>query len=195
MWRKYICVGQQANERSSLHLLPVRPDISHIYISVFLTLVCVSYYQLQTFEMATPRAPKQWCLKPSETLTSFENWCQNLQYILALDPNFAIFISDGVTWKKKDKSTPHCGFTDDASTLLEGVRKTAAQKAALLELILGQIANYAGVISRNTIIKKHIIGKYLGNHPCPLSFSMYGCTIPGFCSIEARTRRASHVLC
>ena len=46
--------------------------------------------------------------------------------------------------------------------------------------MLGQIANYAGVISRNTIIKKHIIGKYLGNHPCPLSFSIYGCTIPEF---------------
>ena len=121
---------------------------------VFLTLVCASYYQLQTFEMATPRAPKQWCLKPSETLTSFENWRQNLQYILALDPNFATFLSDCVTWKKKDKSTPHRGFTDDASTVPEGVRKTAAQKAALLELMLGQIANYAGVISRNTIIKK-----------------------------------------
>ena len=101
-----------------------------------------------------PRAPKQWCLKPSETLTSFENWHQNLQYILALDPNFATFLSDGVTWKRKDKSTPHRGFTDDASTVPESVRKTAAQKATLLELMLGQIANYAGVISRNTIIKK-----------------------------------------
>ena len=146
MWRKFICVGQQANERSSLHVLPVRPDISRIYINVFQTLVCVSYYQLQIFEMATPRAPRQWCLKPSETLTSFENWRQNLQYILALDPNFATFLSDGVTWKKKDKSTPHRGFTDYASTVPQGVRKTTAQKAVLLELMLGQIANYAGII-------------------------------------------------
>ena len=37
--------------------------------------------------MASIRAPKQWALTKQETITSFEAWRQNLQYILSLDPN------------------------------------------------------------------------------------------------------------
>ena len=47
-----------------------------------------------------PRAPKQWSLTKQETITSFEAWRQNLQYILSLDRNFAGFLADGVTWSK-----------------------------------------------------------------------------------------------
>ena len=54
--------------------------------------------------MAT-RAPKQWQLTKHETKTSFEAWKQNLQYTLSLDPNFATFLLDGVTWPWGRKTT------------------------------------------------------------------------------------------
>ena len=99
------------------------------------------------------RAPKQWVLTKNETVNSFESWRQNLQYTLALDPNFAPFLVEGSTWKEKNRTNPLRGFTDDADTVPEPQRKTAQQKVALLDLMLGQIANFCPVISRNSIIK------------------------------------------
>jgi len=99
------------------------------------------------------RAPKQWSLTKQETITSFEAWRQNLQYVLSLDNNFAPFLIDGVTWEKKSPASPVRGFADDADTVPEASRRTAAQKATHLELMLGQIANYCPIISRNTIVK------------------------------------------
>jgi hypothetical protein len=60
---------------------------------------------------------------------------------------------DGVTWLKKTTTAPLRGFENDADTVPEAHRRTAEQKAAQLELVLGQIANYYPVISRNTIVK------------------------------------------
>ena len=50
---------------------------------------------------ATPRAPKQWCLSKKETVTSFENWRQNLVYTLFFAAQFAPFLLEGATWVKK----------------------------------------------------------------------------------------------
>ena len=44
-------------------------------------------------------------------------------------------------------------MTDDPSSTPESVRRTAAQKITHLELMLGQIANYCPIISRNSITK------------------------------------------
>ena len=99
------------------------------------------------------RAPKQWYLQPIETVNTFENCRQNFKYTLALHPNFAPFLIKGAEWKKLDKRFPLRGFIDDTEPMPENMRKTAVQKVALLELMLGQIANYCGVISRNTILK------------------------------------------
>ncbi|MCG7875882.1 MAG: RNase H-like domain-containing protein [Candidatus Thiodiazotropha endolucinida] len=99
------------------------------------------------------RAPKQWSLTKNETITSFEAWSQNLKYTLSLDPNFASFLIDGSTWLKKSAANPLRGFTDDADTVPEASRRTAAQKLTQLELMLGQIANYCPIISRSTIVK------------------------------------------
>ena len=99
------------------------------------------------------RAPKQWTLTKTETVNSFENWKQNLQYILSLDTNFSLFIDPSVTWLKKTKSNPNRGFTDDGENVSETKRKTAIQKVTQLEMMLGQIANYCPVISRNTVLK------------------------------------------
>jgi hypothetical protein len=97
--------------------------------------------------MASNRAPKQWPLTKQETITSFEAWRQNLQYTLSLDPNFAPFLIDGLTWLKKTTAAPLRGFENDADTVPVERRRTAEQKAARLELILGQIANYCPVLN------------------------------------------------
>ena len=103
--------------------------------------------------MASIRAPKQWTLTKHESINTFEAWKQNLQYVLSLDPNFAGFLVDGFTWLKKTNATPLRGLTNDGTEVDEELRRTAAQKCAHLELMLGQIANYCPVISRNTIVK------------------------------------------
>ena len=101
----------------------------------------------------TARAPKQWSLSKNETINSFENWRQNLVYTLSLDTNFAPFLAHGATWAKKTKAQPLRGFTDDGETVPLSRRKTARQKVNFLDLMLGQIANYCPVISRNTLLK------------------------------------------
>lgn len=69
------------------------------------------------------------------------------------DRNFAGFLADGVTWLKKSPGSPRRGFQDDPETVPQASRRTAQQKCTHLELMLGQIANYCPVISRNTIVK------------------------------------------
>ena len=102
---------------------------------------------------ATPLAPKQWCLTKVETITSFENWRQNLVYTLSLDAQLAPFLLDGATWLKKTKNSPLRGFTDDGFSVPKASCRTAQQKVSMLELMLGQMANYCPIISRNTIVE------------------------------------------
>ena len=102
---------------------------------------------------SSPRAPKQWSLSKNESINSFENWRQNLVYTLSLDSNFALFLADSTTWGKKTKTQPLRGLTDDGETVPLSKRRTARQKVNFLELMLGQIANYCPVISRNTLVK------------------------------------------
>ena len=102
---------------------------------------------------STNRAPKQWQLRTDETLNSFTKWKENLLYTLSLDSGFSPFLVHGYSWQKKSSSTPTRGLQDDGPNIPEGSRLTAVQKCAKLDLMLGQIANYATVISRNSIVK------------------------------------------
>ena len=102
--------------------------------------------------MSTQRAPKQWSLTKVEDANSFGSWKENLKYTLSLDANFALFLVSGFKWNKDYKSDPNRGLTADAETVNNG--KTAEQKVIQLNLMLGQIANYCPIITRNTIIKK-----------------------------------------
>ena len=102
---------------------------------------------------AATRAPKQWSLTKDETITTFESWRQNLKYVPSLDPNFAAFMEDGVEWEKKTRVGRNRGFQDDDEEVEVRVRRTAQQKVIHLELMLGQIANFCPVISRNTIVR------------------------------------------
>ena len=99
------------------------------------------------------RAPKQWCLTKTETVTSYENWRQNIVYTLSLDPNFSPFLVEGTTWTKKTAAAPLRGFTNDGEDVPRNSRRTAIKKITMLELMLGQIANYCPILSRNTIVK------------------------------------------
>ena len=103
--------------------------------------------------MTSTRAPKQWPLTKRETITSFEAWRQNIQYTLSLDPNFATFLLEDTTWLRKTNAAPLRGLANDEEDVPQARRHTAAQKATHLELMLGQIANFCPVISRNTIVK------------------------------------------
>ena len=102
---------------------------------------------------ALPKVPKQWCLGKIETITSFESWRQNLLYTLNLDSHFAPFLVESMTWCKKTKTNPNRGFVDDPVSVPVESRKTAQQKAVMLDLMLGQIANFCPVIARNCIVR------------------------------------------
>ena len=103
--------------------------------------------------MTTHRAPKQWCLTRSETVTSFESWRQNLLYTLSLDSAFAPFLDEKCTWGKKTKASPLRGFADDPDDTPADQKRTAAQKVAQLELMLGQVANFCPIISRHAFVR------------------------------------------
>ena len=94
----------------------------------------------------THGARKQWPLSEEETLISFEAWRHNLLYRLNLDARFSIFLLDGVVWNKKSRAAA------DVRGLVADDAFTAAQKAANLDLMLQQVANFCPIISRRTIV-------------------------------------------
>ena len=89
------------------------------------------------------KALKQWALTDNETITSFESWRNNMTYILALEDKFRTFLLPDMTWTKASKANRYRGFTG----------LNAPNQCATLELMLGQIANFAPIITRNTIVK------------------------------------------
>ena len=108
-------------------------------------------------------ALKQWPLFENESLITFESWRSNLVYRLNSEPRFAIFLLEGVEWRKVSRVP---GDTRDlVSNLLPGNHEenlndpdpngfTAAQKVRNLDLMLQQIANFCPVISRRTILPR-----------------------------------------
>ena len=95
-------------------------------------------------------APTQWCLTKHDTINTFENWKQNLIYTLSLDANFAEFIATDAQWQKKTAARPDRGLIGNNDA------KPRQRVYIMLELMLGQIANYCPVISRNTIVNQSI---------------------------------------
>ena len=100
---------------------------------------------------AAQRAPKQWQLTKNETILSYESWRQKVMYILSLENNFVPFLE--ATWQKQTATNPRRGLTDEGSSVPEAKRLTAVQKNAHLDFLLGQIANFCPVISRNSMVK------------------------------------------
>ena len=106
--------------------------------------------------MAASRSRKPWDLTDDETLTSFQNWQSIILYHLSLDSQWSRFLPpDGVhkTWEMKTTAQPYRGLPADGAPIKEADRLSASQKNTQLELMLGYIAGYASVISRNSIVK------------------------------------------
>ena len=93
-------------------------------------------------------APKCRVLTSDETPESFENWKETLLFNLTLDSTFEFLLEDGLKWQPI--SVENRGLTADSGE--HG--KTAKQKAAILSMLLGTIASYAPVISRQFITEE-----------------------------------------
>ena len=99
--------------------------------------------------MATSKfAPKCHGLTASETSASFEVWKENLLFNLAIDGSFEEFLEDNFKWESR--TVNNRGLQPDDTAMPNA--KTAKQKPALLQLMLGSIASYATVISRQFIV-------------------------------------------
>ena len=105
----------------------------------------------------TRNVPKQWYLTKTETIISFNNWKENQIYSLNIDKTFKPYLRDGATWGKKTAASPTRGYVDDGNEVVDATaRQTKEQKCATLDLMLGQLANWATVISRNQITRNSI---------------------------------------
>ena len=94
--------------------------------------------------MATRFAPKTWSLTKEETPSSFETWKENLIFNLTIDGSFSEFLEENFKWSPP--SVVNRGLVADPATKPNG--RTAEQKAAYLNLMLGSIAGFAPIIRR-----------------------------------------------
>ena len=88
-------------------------------------------------------AHMQWTLSEHESSTALEAWKTNLMHTLSTEEAFSPFLQPNATWKKKTKNRPLRGFTGP----------DASEKTTILELMLLQIAGFAPVLSRQTVVK------------------------------------------
>ena len=136
--------------------------------------------------MAQHREPKQWQLTRNETITSYESWRQNLVYILTLDPLFDPFLAENFTWQKKTAANPNRGLQDDGDDVPANDRRTAVQKSASLDLMLGQIANFCPVIARNAIVEFYFLELNLAANQTTLRISVIRGSFLGSCIHKAK---------
>lgn len=99
--------------------------------------------------MTSKFAPKCRTLTATETSASFDIWKENLLFNLTIDGSFEEFLEDEYTWGRKSVLNRGLTATLDNDNK---VKQSAKQKAALLQLMLGSIASYAPVISRQSIV-------------------------------------------
>lgn len=94
-------------------------------------------------------APKPHPLTEHENSSTFETWKENLLFHLTMDGSFEAFLEDEFTWGAA--TTAYRGLTDDSTG---ENKKTAKQKEALLQLMLGSIASYAPIIPRRFVTRE-----------------------------------------
>ena len=93
-------------------------------------------------------APKVRVLSPNETQSSFEIWKETLLFNLTIDGTFEFLLADDVKWKSIH--TQNRGLAAGPGS--DG--QSAKQRAAILQMLLGTIASYAPVISRQYVTKE-----------------------------------------
>ena len=102
--------------------------------------------------MSLDKGPKVRILSDRESLSTLEIWRQNVIYHLGLNAEFKPYLADTVTWGKKSKANPNRNLQNDTVGDMN-VRKTAAEKSVIVDLLLSQIANFCPLIPRNDIVK------------------------------------------
>ena len=122
--------------------------------------------------MALPsnRAPKQRVLTRNETRSSLDSWWHNLVYIFKQIPEFLPFVT--ANWQRLTRQNPNRGFTDDAVLLdADGhvVGRTAVQKSAIVEDMLGMVANHCDIIARRSLLESTSLSDVL--HKIRLHFN------------------------
>ena len=95
-------------------------------------------------------APKLRVLTPTETQSSLDVWRETLIFHLTLDGSFEEFLEDDFSWGST--KVANRGLTADKND--DPNPKTAKQKASILKLMLGTIASYAPIISREYIVSE-----------------------------------------
>ena len=101
--------------------------------------------------MATRFAPKPSILSGEPTPTALEGWINNLIFNLTIDGNFEEFLEEDFRWSPP--SVANRGLVDDPEDAGRN-KRTAKQKAAYLNLMLGSIHSYAPVISKRFITEE-----------------------------------------
>ena len=90
-------------------------------------------------------APKVRVLQQNETQGTFDTWKETLLFNLSLEGTFEFILDDEFKWK--GHTHENRGLREDSGS--DGL--TAKQKATTLSMLLGTIASYAPVISRQFI--------------------------------------------
>lgn len=57
-----------------------------------------------------------WSLTKDETINTYDNCHQKLEYTLSLDRNCAHILVDEIFWQKKTAANPNRGLQDDPET-------------------------------------------------------------------------------
>ena len=102
--------------------------------------------------MTTRFAPKTRILTNDESPSSFETWKENLVFNLTIDGSFEEFLVEGFSWSSP--SVENRGLINGTGE--DTPRRTAKQKLAYLNLMLGSIASYAPIISRRFITQEAV---------------------------------------
>ena len=111
--------------------------------------------------------PKIRPLSSKEPIQSIESWKSTVIYGLRLNQDFIPYLQEGVIFGRKSRTQPTRELEDSTRTetytvIVSGEEaqrertvlvQSKEDKAAVVDLLLDQVANYAPVIPRNDIIK------------------------------------------
>ena len=105
-------------------------------------------------EIKSALVAKQRILGENENETSFTTWQQSIMFNLVVDNKFSRFTDAADLGIWGPSTAQHRGYQNDSDPVPENLRMTAAQKAAILKVLLGCISTFAPVISNKFITEQ-----------------------------------------